>query len=199
MNELYRSELMEMYKLQCNLLSESSNRRASVHRQFVLLLSALIFGGFTLFRSASQSDALSPFEIDVVQAATVGIGAIVLTISVVWRFSIVSYLLSNSLRYDVLKELEDSLDFKFFQRQWTKLSWEKDKSYFKLARNELYLPTAFMVMSLLLLIFGLYALLPNVRDVVIIILPAIMPILALVYYNEYKAIVITESNIPTGG
>lgn len=149
--------LTEVYKLHVNIANEVSNRRAGVNRLYILILSGIMFGMGAILRSDAGSllNKLMGQNGFSIMIAFVGIFGVILC--AIWRVSIESYLNANSVRYEVLRELEKKLDFQFYGEEWEKLNpLQRDYSYRKLARIELYTPTLFLILFAPLFIFGVY-------------------------------------------
>lgn len=147
--------LLEIYKLHTNIANETSNRRASVNRHFILILSGLILVTAAIGRMDKDSAANAIFEQFDIGYIVVLAGIFGLILSAIWRMSIESYLNSNAIRFEALMNLEHKLDYRFIQEEWGMLSpKQKTKTYREIASVELYTPVVFLTIFALMMIFG---------------------------------------------
>ena len=151
-----KDRLLEIYKLHTNIANEISNRRASVNRQYILILSGLVFGAGAILRVEKITQGF------VLECIITLVGVLGMVLSGIWQMSIEYHLNANTVRYDALKDLENKLDHKFFQDEWERLShWDRNKNYRELARIELYAPIVFSIAFTAVLTFGITSLLAN--------------------------------------
>ena len=89
-----KDRLLEIYKLHTNIANEISNRRASVNRQYILILSGLVFGAGAILRVEKITQG---FVLDCIITL---VGVLGMVLSGTWQMSIVSHLNANTVRYD---------------------------------------------------------------------------------------------------
>ena len=150
MSESRQNELLELYKLHARFADNVSQRRESVSRLHVSLLSGLgLFAG--IFTQTSEIKSLNhPMFF------AIGIFGIVICFS--WRILIKSYQQLNSGKFKALDELENEIAFPFFRREWHFLEeGRKSESYWKLTEVETILPSVFGTLFLLLTLMPIYA------------------------------------------
>lgn len=132
------TRLMDIYKVQVQMVNDISNRRLATHRFYQLLLSgiALVFFGFL-----QHGIKLLPEGSDISIEQLIGIVGFCGTfLSWVWGISIDSSLKWNARKYEVLKELEAEFEYAFFTREWELISKWANKSYVELSKFEYYVP-----------------------------------------------------------
>ena len=141
MIESSKAELLELYKLHVGLIDNVSQRRESVGRLHVSLLSGLgLFAGFFAEYSTIESMSHPIFLL---------IGILGIAISFSWQILINSYQQLNSGKFNALEELEEQLIYQFFKKEWEILKQGEDRSkYWKLTNAEKILPCTFGILFL---------------------------------------------------
>ena len=151
---------LEIYKLQVNTITETSNRRINVSRYYILALSVLVLALSVVVRGGSvlleilvdaKNFKINPQHIGISVIIT-GILGSLLTFS--WIKNMVGYLHSNSNRYEIIKELECFLPYQFTKSMWKLIPNGSYKKYLNLAGHELLAPSVFCNGFLLLTAFG---------------------------------------------
>ena len=149
MSKNKQDQLLEIYKLQAELADRVSQRRDNANRLYVGLLTsfAILLAFFLRFGTGTM-----PVWIVLLAAGILGIA-----LSVSWYIVIRSYLQLNVGKYKALNELEKKLAYPFFKREWKFLKKGKNISrYWKLTVVETFLPIAFFIFSLILIIIAIY-------------------------------------------
>ena len=142
-----QTQLIEIYKLQSQLAISISNRRTTIHKFYLLLMSglALIIPAFFKFPTGVR-DQLS------IEFLVIGIGVLGICLSVTWFVLINSNLRLSMLKYESLKNLEDKLEYQFFREEWKLLSeYGKNKTYWEISYVELFIPILFFLIFTFLL------------------------------------------------
>jgi len=140
------NQLLEIYKLHSQLVSDLTNRQSTINRFYPTLMSGLIalFFGFL-----QRKDMIIPKEVDektVIAMSTLAVGYFGLLLSTIWFISIRYYYRVISRKYEVLKNLESNLDFHFFAEEWRLLNRGKENIlYRRFSFFELVMPYAFMM------------------------------------------------------
>ena len=140
-----RQELLEIYKLHAELADRVSQRREGANRLFVSLLTGTLIFLAAFLRYGTE---------------TMPVGAILTAISIfgtflsaAWYIIIRSYRQLNSGKFAALHELEEKLAYPFFKREWELLEEGKKRSrYWKLTIVETFLPIAFSILYVVLII-----------------------------------------------
>ena len=140
-----RQELLEIYKLHTELADRVSQRREGANRLFVSLLTGTLIFLAAFLRYGTE---------------TIPVGAILTAISIfgiflsaAWYIIIRSYRQLNSGKFAALHELEEKLAYPFFKREWELLEEGKKRSrYWKLTIVETFLPIAFSILYVVLII-----------------------------------------------
>lgn len=145
-----QDQLIEIYKLQAQLANSISNRRITINRFYILVMSglALIFAAF--FKLPTEIQKLMSIGDLVVGLAFLGV-----TLSLAWFVLINSNLRLSMIKYEALKKLEDKLDYQFFQDEWKFLEkYGRHRTYWEISYIEIFIPVFFFILFTLLLHLG---------------------------------------------
>ncbi|MDE0634447.1 MAG: hypothetical protein OXI43_01155 [Candidatus Poribacteria bacterium] len=141
------SQLIEIYKLQSQLANSISNRRFTINRFYILVMSGLVLIFPAFFKLPEKIQGLVAIEYLITGLALLGI-----TISLAWFISINSNLRLNMIKYEALKNLEDELKYQFFKDEWKFLEkYGKHRTYWEISYIEILVPILFFLISSLLL------------------------------------------------
>ncbi len=150
---------LEIYKLQMNTITETSNRRINVSRYYILALSVLVLALSVVVRGGSTLVEIFKIGDFNLNSRHVGLSVIItgvlgslLTLS--WIMNMVGYLRSNSNRYETIKKLERFLPYQFTKSMWKRMPGGNYKKYLNFASHELYTPSVFCLGFVLLTVFG---------------------------------------------
>ena len=146
-SESSKDQLIEIYKLQSQLAISISNRRTTIHKFYMLLMSGLtlIFPAF--FKLPTEIRNLISIEFLILGLPLLGI-----TLSVTWFIFISSNLRQSIIKYEALKKLEDKLEYQFFKDEWKYLEkYQKGKAYWETSYVEIFIPVLFFIIFTLLL------------------------------------------------
>ncbi len=140
-----RQELLEIYKLHAELADRVSQRREGANRLFVSLLT-----GTLIFLAAFLRYGTETMPVGAILTAVSIFG---IFLSAAWYIAIRSYRQLNSGKFAALHELEEKLAYPFFRREWELLEeGKKRSSYWKLTIVETFLPIAFFIFHIALII-----------------------------------------------
>ena len=140
-----RQELLEIYKLHAELADRVSQRREGANRLFVSLLT-----GTLIFLAAFSRYGTETMPVGAILTAISIFG---IFLSAAWYIIIRSYRQLNSGKFAALHELEEKLAYPFFKREWELLEEGKKRSrYWKLTIVETFLPIAFSILYVVLII-----------------------------------------------
>ena len=140
-----RQELLEIYKLHAELADRVSQRREGANRLFVSLLT-----GGLIFLAAFLRYGTETMPVGAILTAISIFG---IFLSAAWYIIIRSYRQLNSGKFAALHELEEKLAYPFFKREWELLEEGKKRSrYWKLTIVETFLPIAFSILYVVLII-----------------------------------------------
>ena len=124
-----QDQLIEIYKLQSQLADNISNRRVTIHKFYLLLMSGLALIFPTFFKLPTEIWSQVAIEFLLVGVALLGI-----PLSVVWFILINSNLRLCMLKYEALKRLEDRLEYQFFKDEWEFLEkYGRGKTYWEIS------------------------------------------------------------------
>ena len=140
-----QDRLIEIYKLQVQLVNNISNRRTTTNRFYLLVMSALTVIFSALLRNL---DKLPKELVDIVSVEwiIVSLGVLGITLSWIWCLSINAYLRVNSRKYKALNKLEDALEYQFFKSESEFLgNIEKGTTYWQRSLIELTTPGLFFL------------------------------------------------------
>ena len=145
--DVNQERLIEIYKLQSQLADNISNRRTSIHKFYLLLMSGLALIFPTFFKLPTEIRSQVSIEFLVVGMALLGI-----PLTIVWFILINSNLRQSMVKYEALKRLEDKLDYQFFRDEWTFLErYGKSKAYWEITYIEIFIPILFFLIFTFLL------------------------------------------------
>lgn len=151
---------LEIYKLQMNTITETSNRRINVNRYYILALSVLVLALSVIVRGGSTLADIFNVEIkEALDSTFIGLSVLItgvlgLLLTLSWIKNIVGYLHSNSNRYEIIKNLECLLPYQFIQSMWKLNPNGKRKKYLNFAVHEVLTPTVFCLGFLFSIVFG---------------------------------------------
>lgn len=143
-------QLFEIYKLQSQLASSISNRRITIHKFYLLLMSglALILPTFFKLPAEIQSQVSIGFLM-------IGVSLLGIPLCLTWFILINTNLRMSMLKYETLKRLEDKLEYPFFKEEWKLLeNYGKGKTYWEISYVEIFIPIFFFFIFTLLLNAG---------------------------------------------
>ena len=136
-----QEQLIEIYKLQAQLADNISNRRITIHKFYLLLMSGLALIFPTFFKLPTEIRSQVSIEFLIVGMALLGI-----PLSIVWFILINSNLRQSMIKYEALKRLEDRLDYQFFKDEWAFLKmYGKSKTYWEISYIEIFIPILFFL------------------------------------------------------
>ena len=138
-------ELFELYKFYVDLTDRISQRRAKSNTFFLSIISSFI--GLIGF--------VSPFLNISFKGTTIYlICFFCILLCLIWYININSYKQLNKLRFTVIQEMEQSLVFPCFTREWQLLRENKMK-YYRLSKIEKFIPLIFIVPFIFFIIISL--------------------------------------------
>ena len=144
-------ELLRIYELHSRLADNVSQRREGANKLHGSLLTGLALTLVVLLRLSDSNDNWTLNFVCIV------IGLIGIVLSASWFLVIRSYQQLNSGKFKVLRELEDHLQFKFFEREWEYLGQGEDsKRYKKLTQMEARLPFLAGILFVIIMLYPLW-------------------------------------------
>ena len=150
------NQLIEIYKSQVQLICSISDRQAVMHRHYILVVSALILGLYTLLGNIDKLNEL-PFNDHHNEILLIGTSILGIIISWPWFDSISYYTYLVSCKHDNLKKLEKELAYPFFETEWEHLDENRRPHiYAKLSNHKLVVPIIFYIFFTLLSALGSY-------------------------------------------
>jgi hypothetical protein len=129
--DLFYSHLLEEYKLYVEMMDRVSGRRIETNKFYISILTALL--GF-IATLGQQRVGIGSDYMSVVLLLFIG-----LCLCVLWFVNINSYKQLNSLKFDVIREMESHLPFPCYSREWEVLQ-RQGKAYQRLSVIERYMP-----------------------------------------------------------
>ncbi|MCS1409997.1 MAG: hypothetical protein M2R45_03185 [Verrucomicrobia subdivision 3 bacterium] len=146
-------QLLELYKLHAELADRVSQRREGANRLYVSILTGFFVTIVVPARIGAKLIFADPWFFTVS-------GLLGMALSSSWYVVIRSYRQLNSGKFAALDELEDKLEYPFFQREWKILKkGENFRNYWKLTVVETSLPMIFGLVYLAMAIYGMLPLL----------------------------------------
>ncbi len=144
-----QSILIEQYKLYVEMMDRVSLRRNDANKFFITLLTTLL-AFLTLVVENNLFNSIQSWSI-------LAIGVIGVALCTLWNLNILSYKQLNSLKFDVIHEMEKELPYPSYSREWEILG-NKNKKYRRLTEIERYIPYVFLIPFVILIIFSLIGL-----------------------------------------
>ncbi|MDJ0707837.1 MAG: hypothetical protein QNJ46_31565 [Leptolyngbyaceae cyanobacterium MO_188.B28] len=146
----FQAHLMDQYKLFVEMADRVSARRGQANTFYISLLSALV----ALLSLVIDKELFSgPSSVLLFLTSLIGM-ALCLT----WHLNIKSYKQLNGLKFKVIHEMEQSLPFPCYEREWAILK-EKEKQqkpgYIRLTTVEKYIPLIFATPYIGLMVYTL--------------------------------------------
>ncbi len=157
-----RQMCLDIYKLQVEMLNKSSDRRVNVNRYYmyamsflVLALSAFVVNKGGIFNLGVNPDSTDEISLSFISFALFGICLLGAAITESWIQNASGYLISNSNREKIIRNLEGQFDLPInFHKRMLNISAKKD--YIELANHELYAPIIFKYGFLIVVVFGTF-------------------------------------------
>ena len=152
-DKIAQDQLIEQYKLYVEMADRVSQRRVKLNQFYTtVLLGLLIAIAFKFNNGIYGSIASDQVPIFLVLSLLGNI------LCIVWQVNIHSYRQLNAKKFEVIHEIEKSLPFAAYDREWELLGKGKDaKLYFQLTRVEKFVPLILLGPYLILTIYGIYA------------------------------------------
>ncbi len=144
--ESFRADLFEQYKLYVESAERVSERRVSANN-YLLTVNAFLV---TLYGILAASPYKSYWIILVPVAGVL--------VSLTWYRIIMSYRDLNSVKFELIHELEQHLPAALYDYEWQKAERGRGKAYHPLTHLERWVPIVFMALYALLAILGLWGL-----------------------------------------
>lgn len=148
----FQEHLIDQYKLYLEMADKISLRRSEANKFYISLLSALL----ALFSLVIEKK-IFPWPQSILLLFTSVLGLI---ICFVWYINIQSYKQLNSLKFQVVHEMEQYLPFPSFSREWEILkdNKNKQKNYIRLTFVEQFVPVIFAIPYVCLIVYSLIVL-----------------------------------------
>lgn len=139
----YQDHLLEQYKLYVDSAARISERRTSANN-YLLTVNAFLL---TLFGFASSITDDRIIQIIVPLAG--------LLVTITWAALILSYRNLNTVKFQVIHEIEQRLPLALYDREWQLAQSENGRFYRPLTNIEPWIPVIFGVLYLVLVIYGI--------------------------------------------
>lgn len=137
---------IEQYKLYVEITDKTSDRRAEANKFYTSILTGLLA---VISIVIEKNIATTVQSIILLAISLLGI-----ILCIVWAINIRSYKQLNSLRFDVIQEMEKRLPFPSYTREWEILKNPKNrKGYLRLTQIEQFVPLLISIPYLILLLF----------------------------------------------
>lgn len=142
------SELLEIYKLHCEIGDRVSQRRSQTNQFYITVLSALI----GILSLSTSNEFRTYFNYMAIIGGLMGI-----ILCLIWIVNIRSYRQLNTAKFKTLHEVEKRLSFQFYSEEWTHLGEGKDsKKYYQLTKIEQFAPILLSLPFILLILLGFF-------------------------------------------
>lgn len=140
--------ILEQYKLYVEMADRVSARRTEANKFYISILSALLaFLAFVIGKNLCVGyEKLVMISFSILGLLLVGI----------WFLNVRAYRQLNTGKFKVIHELEKSLPFKCYDREWEILGRGEGKEYKTLTKLESYVPIIIGIPYMLLLIYFIF-------------------------------------------
>jgi heme/copper-type cytochrome/quinol oxidase subunit 4 len=139
--------LLEQYKLYVQMADNVSNRRSQANAFYISVITGLL---------AVQSIALDKFTSYIQYIVLLSVGILGILLGMIWFTNLISYKRLNSAKFKVIHEMEKSLPFACFDKEWELLGRGKDKEqYFPLTKVEMIIPFLLMIPFIILIVYSM--------------------------------------------
>ena len=123
---------LEQYKLYVQTAETVSQRRADLGKVYTTILSTLIGIGAALGTWGTMGSRISTV-----------VSIVGLILCIVWALTLRSLKQLNSAKFNVIGEMEKTLPFPCFTREWEILSYKRGREkYFTFSKIEVWMPIA---------------------------------------------------------
>ncbi|MHA1195166.1 MAG: RipA family octameric membrane protein [Promethearchaeota archaeon] len=163
--ESSRNILIEQYKLYVEMADRVSNRRNNSNIFYVSLLSSIL----ALFMFIIEHKIIPDFSI--FNFFLLLIGMISVSLSITWFFNIRSYEQLNSVKFDIIHNMEKELPYQCYKKEWDLIKGEegdKKKKYLRVTKIEQSVPFIFIILYTSLLIYSIINLIPIIYNFITI-------------------------------
>jgi len=139
--------LLEQYKLYVEMTDRTSARRAEMNKFYISVLAGLLAVVSVVIEKSIFANAQD--------MVFIAIALLAILLCVVWTVNIRSYRQLNSIKFNVIHEMEKDLPFSCYGREWGILQNDKNgKSYLRLTLVEQFVPILLTVPYLVLLAYS---------------------------------------------
>jgi len=143
--ESWQAVLFEQYKIYVDSADKVSERRTAANNYLLTVNTALV----TLYGLTSQHASSTVWHVAVPVAGILA--------SFVWWWLIRSYRNLNTIKFQVIHELEKYLPAALYEYEWHLAERGQGKAYRPLSHLEGWVPLIFMAMYAVLAILGVYS------------------------------------------
>lgn len=140
--EKYQEHLLEQYKLAVEMADRMSNRRQNTNSFFLSINTALIIFSAYYFR-LDEKDHFLPFLFPLFGTF----------ICLLWVRLLSSYQEMNSVKFEIITEIERQLPIDIYRKEWGKLG---NSGYVPFTKREPMIPYIFLLIHFYPLIYFLY-------------------------------------------
>jgi hypothetical protein len=138
-------QLLEQYKLYVEMADRVSSRRIDANKFYISLLTALI-----------ALLSLVNISMEFTRAVFAAVAILGIILCTVWLINIRSYKQLNSLKFQVIHEMEKQLPFACYAREWQILKQNPaGKKYLRTSHVEQYIPLILLIPYIVLLFYAL--------------------------------------------
>ncbi len=140
----FREDLFEQYKLYVESAQMISERRVAANN-YLLTVNALVVTLYSLL-AANRFEGYWTILVPIAGAL----------IALTWHRTVTSYRDLNTVKFQVIHELEEHMPASLFAYEWQKAEKGKGKKYHPLSHLERWIPIIFMILYLLLCGAGVF-------------------------------------------
>jgi hypothetical protein len=139
----FRADLFAQYKLYVESAEKVSERRLSANN-YLLTVNAFLLTSYGIL-------ATNPYK----GYWTILVPVAGVLVSLTWHRIVISYRNLNSVKFEVIHELEQQLPAALYEYEWKKAQEGRGGTYHPLTHLEQWVPVVFMTLYALLAVLGL--------------------------------------------
>ena len=138
--------IFETYRLHVEMIDRISQRRGNANRFFISVISGILTViAFSVNMKVSVDRGV----------VFISFGILGILLLILWLSTINAYKKLNSVKFEVLYELEQQIPFQFYMKEWSIL--KSEKKYITLTKLEKLIPILLMIPFLILLMYGIFS------------------------------------------
>lgn len=146
-----KGQMLDQYKLYVEMTDRISQRRSESNRYYLTIVTGL----FAVMPIILQKQGLRQEEMS---ALLLIIAVLSILICMVWLINILSYKKINTVKFQIIQDMESHLPFQCYQKEWDYTNHRREKRYISFSEVEKWIPIIFMIPNCAFIAYTIYAL-----------------------------------------